>query len=126
MRSRGIKAGDVVAVVHDCCGHYLGLVYTVGSLTYVSDPATLNCMYCGWHAEELLAAWNADRPTARPAIAPVAWLRKLEPPAESADEIARLYQPGPKEEVLVSMGGVWLDAEEIRWLIERIDREARR
>jgi hypothetical protein len=93
MRSRGIQAGDLVQVVHDCCGSYVGLIYTVRSLIFVADSASLNCQYCGWHGKELLAAWNNDTWPARPAIAPAVWLRKFEPPAESISEINRLWEP---------------------------------
>lgn len=91
MRSRGIQAGDIVQVVRDCCGRYLGLVFTVEKLEYIRVP--LHCQHCGWkHEGELLVAWIKDRLPLM-MISPAAWLKRFEPPAESIAEINRLWEP---------------------------------
>jgi hypothetical protein len=93
MRSRGIKAGDMVQVVRDCCGAYLGLVFTVQRLSYVAAHESVHCPHCKWHAIEILLAFNTIEDLSRPRCAPVSWLRKFEPPAESIAEINRLWEP---------------------------------
>jgi hypothetical protein len=94
MRSRGIQAGDVVQVVKDCCGHYVGLVYTVRAVEFVGGPVRdVLCGHCGWRAADLAIAWAAEPPPRTLYVAPVAWLRKFAPPAESVEEINRLWEP---------------------------------
>ena len=93
MRSRGIQAGDVVQVVRDCCGVYLGTVYIVRTIEFISEPVFLHCAHCRYAMTATLAVWGAKDDHTRMRVAPIAWLRKLEPPAESIEEINRLWEP---------------------------------
>jgi hypothetical protein len=94
MRSRDLKAGDVVVVTRDCCSHYLGLVFTIEAIEYIAPPRALHCQHCGWASLEdhALVAWTKDG-APKMVVAPVAWLRRLDPPAESVEEINRLWEP---------------------------------
>jgi len=92
MRSRGIQAGDVVQVVRDCCGRYVGLVYTVQVIEFIGERG-LHCTVCRWKQGNVLVAYARQPKVMQLQVAPVAWLRKFDPPAESIEEINRLWEP---------------------------------
>jgi len=46
MRSRGIQAGDVVQVVRDCCGAYVGKVFTVRTIEWIHESTYAHCGFC--------------------------------------------------------------------------------
>ena len=123
MRARGIKAGDIVQVVRDCCGQYLGAVYRVASIEFISDPRTLRCRACGFEAEGLLTAWNEAGTERLPALAPVAWLRRFEPLAEPAAETDRIYRASPVPETVVIARGAFWTPEEWSVFLRRIEKE---
>ena len=93
MRARGIKAGDVVQVIRDCCGTYVGMVYVVRTIEFLAEPTFVHCAHCGWGASTVTVAHNDRASRSLPALAPVAWLKRFEPPAEPASEVERLYRP---------------------------------
>jgi hypothetical protein len=76
-----IKAGDLVMVVHVCCTR-LG----AGALTRPGVPVTVRsfkvrhvqCSSCGWTDKQCRTANIVERNS----WAPVAWLKKIDPPAE--------------------------------------------
>ena len=84
MRSRGIQAGDVVQVVrwpHEHSDGQLGHVFTVLAIVPMA-----HCGVCGIEIGPC-----ASR---EPFVAlPLAWLKRLDPPAESIEDINRLWEP---------------------------------
>lgn len=77
MTERAIKVGDLVQVVHSCCGAFVGTIATVRGF---KDPAPAPCQDCGRSAASLVRA-EFDRSTF-PLTAPVAWLKRIPPLSE--------------------------------------------
>ena len=75
-----IKPGDLVMVVRDCCGHWVGQVFTVGPI----DSRWSYCPHCSAQIFYQAIAFNGDAVPGIPGIAcaPTAWLRRLLPPGE--------------------------------------------
>ena len=74
-----IQVGDLVQIVHSCCGEFIGTVATVISF---KEPATGPCATCGEKASGLIRA-KFDREKF-PLTAPVAWLKRI-PPIEELE-----------------------------------------
>ncbi len=74
-----IQVGDLVQVVHSCCGVFVGAIATVSGF---AEPATHPCIDCGRVASGLVRA-KFDRNTF-PKACPVAWLKRI-PPLEELE-----------------------------------------
>jgi len=95
-----IGPGDVVEVVRDCCGSYVGAVFTVGHVESMSPMWYARCNCCYHLMSGLDMACSAPGEIVmgyERFLVPIPWLRKLEPPKESIDEINRLWHPNPEE-----------------------------
>lgn len=74
-----IKVGDLVYVYKDCCGLYLGFVFTVYEIIPLRKGDTISCTFCSYRREEaglLLALPNYRRAFT---FVPVEWLKKFRP-----------------------------------------------
>lgn len=94
-----IARGDVVQVVKDCCGKYVGMIFTVGHVSFLGCGHELRCNLCLRAATNLFIVNNrdwVDGATIR--SYPRDWVKKIEPPAESIEEINRLFLPKVEEE----------------------------
>ena len=78
-----IVPGDLVVVVRDCCGAYLGCVFTVGEIIH---PPAVDCNHCNALIHQTQCAINADyREGSRVYCQPTSWLLKIDPPAMESD-----------------------------------------
>jgi hypothetical protein len=84
--SEPIKAGDLVVVVHDCCGHWLGKVFTVRNVGRESD--LLECGVCAFKSENYSdLAFNAHwSRKGQVWCAPTSWLKRIPPLSELEGE----------------------------------------
>ena len=75
-----IKAGDLVMVVRwPCCGHGLGAIFQVKSVFTYPRGARPICVRC-WTVHDHEPVADALYPFH---LAPISWLKKIDPPAES-------------------------------------------
>lgn len=80
--SEPIKVGDLVQVVHSCCGKQAehGLFGAIRSVVSLHRDAT-RCQFCDWHATNVdFADLEGDD------YAPVSWLKRIPPFPELKDE----------------------------------------
>jgi hypothetical protein len=84
-----IKAGDLVMVVHSCCGDQGGIVFTVGSLY---ERASWTCDACKHREKAIQAATSATQANGRLCHWPIAWLKRIDPlsdPEEAQTKVER-------------------------------------
>lgn len=79
--SEEICAGDLVMVIKDCCGIYLGLIRKVRKVFH--HPSECVCGTCSFSVSNLVLA--EFEMAARLHIAPVMWLKKINPPPIAQD-----------------------------------------
>jgi hypothetical protein len=79
---RPIQVGDLVQVVRDCCGHWLGSVFTVGSFT---NAVKVECNFCppGYPTQTVVAIRSGR---ARMYCCPLPWLKRIPPLSELEGE----------------------------------------
>ena len=84
-----IGPGDLVVVVRDCCGHWLGQTFTVERVHIVFWPNTGDCPHCGFVKHgTFYAVDSADKSACndgKMAFAPRDWVKKIPPLAELED-----------------------------------------
>jgi len=78
VKDQTINPGDLVYVARDCCGHWLGRIFTVGH----AAGREAHCDYCRLLVQEPLVV-NAEF-LQRPGMycAPLSWLRRIPPLSE--------------------------------------------
>lgn len=82
----GIAAGDMVMVVRDCCGRYLGQVFRVQE---VHPESAWICGGCNGRGVNPTAIHpNCPQPELGP-VYPLPWLRKLPPLDEPEHEVRK-------------------------------------
>ena len=82
MSERAIEKGDLVCVVRDCCGNWLGRVFVAGEFIYTPVLLCDKCNYRGENATVTLAQ------TAGMYCMNLPWLKRIPPLSEleSTDE----------------------------------------
>ena len=85
--SEPIKVGDLVVVVRDRCGQYLGDLYTVLGFESFPTLTKFNCLRCGIthqiSLDESMTTIRADRGYGEGNI-PLQWLKRI-PPLEELE-----------------------------------------
>ena len=81
--SAPIKRGDLVVVVRDCCGNYLGHTFTTAETRV--GRGNVYCEMCGfYHADGTLFFRRAGTRRGYPA----AWLKRI-PPLQKSETVKR-------------------------------------
>lgn len=82
--SEPIKVGDLVMVVRDCCGKYLGEIFTAQDLPSRADHAF--CDFCKLdHSAPFFANYGGSHRGARP----LPWLKRIPPLSELEGVLAQ-------------------------------------
>ena len=77
-----IAPGDLVQIVRDCCGIYVGQTFFVARMMGASLH---RCQTCGYKSEQALVYTGQPQNGFNACYVPLAWLKKFPPLAELGD-----------------------------------------